>query len=190
VISVPDSGRVAAMGYARASGLPYQEGLIRNHYVGRTFIQPEREIRHLGVKIKLNPVRSALEGQRVVVVDDSIVRGTTCQKIVEMVREMGGAKEVHFRISSPPVAYPCYYGIDTPTFEELCYNEQKEKIENICEFITADSLGYMTVEGMRQAVCNGHDPGYCDACFTGDYPVECIDNLEKKQLNLFLREVI
>jgi amidophosphoribosyltransferase len=190
VIGVPDSGRVAAMGYARAAGLPYEEGLIRNHYVGRTFISPSHDVRHLGVKIKLNAVRSVLEGKRVVVADDSIVRGTTCQKIVNMLREMGGAKEVHFRISSPPVTHPCYYGIDTPTMQELIYNVMEATVPKICDFITAESLGYLSVEGMRQAVCRGCDPGYCDACFTGDYPVECIDNLEQKQLELFLQEVV
>jgi len=190
VIGVPDSGRVAAMGYAHAAGLPYEEGLIRNHYVGRTFIQPSHEIRHLGVKIKLNAVRSVLEGKRVVVVDDSIVRGTTCQKIVNLLREMGGAKEVHFRISSPPVTHPCYYGIDTPTMQELIYNVMDGTVPRICEFITAESLGYLSVEGLKQAVCVPKDMGFCKACFTGEYPVECIDNLEKKQLELFLQEVI
>ena len=189
VIGVPDSGRIAAMGYARAAGLPYEEGLIRNHYVGRTFIEPSHAIRHFGVKVKLNAVRSVLEGKRVVVVDDSIVRGTTCLKIVNMLREMGKAREVHFRISSPPVSNPCYYGIDTPTKGELIYNVKDGSIGQICDFITADSLGYISVAGMRQAVMNGREHGYCDACFTGDYPVEVVDDLEHKQLDLFIREV-
>jgi len=189
VIAVPDSGRIAAMGYARAAGLPYEEGLIRNHYVGRTFIEPSHAIRHFGVKVKLNAVRSVLEGKRVVVVDDSIVRGTTCLKIVNMLREMGKAREVHFRISSPPVSNPCYYGIDTPTKGELIYNVKDGSIGQICDFITADSLGYISVAGMRQAVMNGREHGYCDACFTGDYPVEVVDDLEHKQLDLFIREV-
>lgn len=189
VIGVPDSGRVAAMGLAKAAGLPYEEGLIRNHYVGRTFIEPSHEIRHFGVKVKLNPVRSVLEGKKVIVVDDSIVRGTTCQKIVNMLREVGGAKEVHLRISSPPVAFPCFYGIDTPTKKELAYNEMEGDINKICEFITADSLGYLSVHGMRSAVCCNGDPGYCDACFTGNYPVDIVDDLDRKQLDLFLQEV-
>jgi len=189
VICVPDSGRVAAMGYAHAAGLPYAEGLIRNHYVGRTFIEPSHAIRHFGVKVKLNAVRSVIEGKKVAVIDDSIVRGTTCQKIVTMLREMGGAREVHFRISSPPVSHPCYYGIDTPTHAELIYNVMDGEMKGICDFITAETLGYLSVEGMRKAVINGEDPGYCDACFTGKYPVECIDNLDNKQLELFLQEV-
>lgn len=190
VIAVPDSGRVAAMGFAKAAGLPYEEGLIRNHYVGRTFIEPSNAIRHFGVKVKLNAVRSVLEGKRVVVVDDSIVRGTTCQKIVNMVREMGKAKEVHMRISSPPVAFPCFYGIDTPTKEELVINEMEGKVEKIAQFVTADSLGYVSIPGMRQAVINHKGLDYCDACFTGDYPIEIVDDLHTKQLDLFLQEVV
>ena len=189
VIAVPDSGRVAAMGVARAAGLPYEEGLIRNHYVGRTFIEPSHSIRHFGVKVKLNAVRSVLAGKRVVVVDDSIVRGTTCQKIVTLLREMGGAKEVHLRISSPPVTNPCYYGIDTPTREELVCNVMQGKINKICEFVTADTLGYLSVEGLRAAVNHGKAEGYCDACFTGDYPVQVVDDMAHKQLDLFLQEV-
>ncbi len=189
VICVPDSGRVAAIGYAEAAGLPYEEGLIRNHYVGRTFIEPSHAIRNFGVKVKLNAVKSVLEGKRVVVVDDSIVRGTTCQKIVHMLREMGGAKEVHFRISSPPVTHPCYYGIDTPTKEELCYNVMDGNVSGICDFITAESLGYISVPGMLEAVRDGKDLGFCDACFTGNYPVTVIDDLENKQMELFLQEI-
>ncbi|MFO8056930.1 MAG: amidophosphoribosyltransferase [bacterium] len=190
VISVPDSGRVAAMGMAKASGIPYEEGLIRNHYVGRTFIEPSHAIRHFGVKVKLNAVRSVLEGKRVIVVDDSIVRGTTCQKIVTMLREMGGASEVHMRISSPPVTHPCFYGIDTPTKEELVYNVMEGSMEKVKDFIGSESLGYLSVSGMREAIC-GKDlgKGYCDACFTGDYPVEIVDDLKSKQLKLFIREV-
>jgi len=190
VISVPDSGRVAAMGVAKASGIPYEEGLIRNHYVGRTFIEPSHAIRNFGVKVKLNAVRSVLEGKRAIVVDDSIVRGTTCKKIVTMLREMGGAKEVHMRISSPPVTHPCFYGIDTPTKEELIYNVMEGTIEEIREFIGADSLGYLSVEGMRESICGKEvGKGYCDACFTGHYPVEIVDDLKSKQLKLFIREV-
>jgi amidophosphoribosyltransferase len=190
VISVPDSGRVAAMGLAEAAGLPYEEGLIRNHYVGRTFIEPLHSIRHFGVKVKLNAVRSVLANKRVVVVDDSIVRGTTSQKIVTMIREMGGAKEVHFRISSPPVSHPCFYGIDTPTREELVYNVMEGKVEKICKYITADSLGYLSVPALRASLeSGGSGYSFCAACFTGDYPVECVDELHQKQLNLFLQEV-
>jgi amidophosphoribosyltransferase len=189
VISVPDSGRIAAMGLAKAAGLPYEEGLIRNHYVGRTFIEPLHAIRHFGVKVKLNAVRSVLHNKRVIVVDDSIVRGTTSKKIVTMIREMGGAREVHFRISSPPVSHPCFYGIDTPTCQELVYNVMDGRVDHICEHITADSLGYLSVPGLKAAVAENGKYAFCDACFTGNYPVECIDDLTQKQLNLFLQEV-
>jgi amidophosphoribosyltransferase len=189
VISVPDSGRVASIGYAQAAGLPYEEGLIRNHYVGRTFIEPSHAIRHFGVKVKLNAVRSVLKGKRVVVIDDSIVRGTTSQKIVHMVRELGGAKEVHFRISSPPVSFPCYYGIDTPTREELIFNVMGEEVNKINDFIGSDSLGYLTVDGIHKACKKEQVCDYCDACFTGNYPVEIVDDLKNKQMELFLQEV-
>ena len=188
VIAVPDSGRPAAMGYARASGLIYEEGLIRNHYVGRTFIEPSDSIRHFGVKIKLNPVRELLAGKRVVVVDDSIVRGTTSRKIVSMIREQGGAREVHMRISSPPISHSCFYGIDTPTREELIFNSREGEVNKIREFIGADSLGYLSLSGLWQAVAP-EGLGYCDACFSGHYPIEFAESLRQKQMDLFIREV-
>ncbi len=172
VIPVPDSGVPAAIGYAQEAGIPFEMGLIRNHYVGRTFIEPKNEIRHFGVRLKLNPVREALEGRRVVVIDDSIVRGTTSMKIVTMLRR-AGAKEVHVRISSPPTAWPCFYGIDTPTREELIAS--KKSVEDIRDYITADSLGYLSQDGLYWFEKKGEREWYCDACFTGDYPVELTD---------------
>jgi len=170
VVPVPDSGVPAAIGYAHESGLPFQMALIRNHYIGRTFIQPEQAIRDFGVKLKLNPVRRLLEGKRVVLVDDSIVRGTTSRKIVRMVRE-AGAVEVHMRISCPPTISPCYYGIDTPTREELIASHNT--VEQICEFLGADSLGYLSLESLRRAV--GDPEGrFCTSCFTGSYPTELV----------------
>jgi len=188
VVGVPDSGRIAAYGYARQSGLFFEEGLIRNHYVGRTFIEPVHSIRHFGVKLKLNAVREVLKGKRVVVVDDSIVRGTTCKKIITMIRELGGAKEVHMRVSSPPTAFSCFYGVDTPTAEELVYNAEQKSVEDIRRFITADSLGYISIEGMHRAInnCRG---GYCDACFSGKYPVPFPESAREKQMELFLMEI-
>ena len=173
VIPVPDSGVAAAIGYAEETKIPFQMGLIRNHYVGRTFIEPENSIRHFGVKIKLNPVREVLRGKRVVVVDDSIVRGTTCMKIVKMLREKGGAKEVHLRISSPPIAWSCYYGIDTPTRKELIASHKS--VEEIRQFITADSLGFLSIEGLRWFKMNHPEEEFCDACFTGNYTVDLVD---------------
>ncbi|MFL5261080.1 MAG: amidophosphoribosyltransferase [Anaeromyxobacteraceae bacterium] len=168
VIAVPDSGVAAAIGYAKESGIPYAVGLIRSHYVGRTFIEPQQSIRHFGVKLKLNAVRGLLVGKRVVVVDDSIVRGTTSRKIVKMLRA-AGASEVHLRISSPPTAWPCYYGIDTPTRQELIASSHS--VEEIKQYVTADSLGYMTPEGLYTAL--GEDRSrFCDACFTGEYLLE------------------
>ena len=170
VVTVPDSGVPAAIGYALESGIPFRMGLIRNHYIGRTFIEPVQAIRDFGVKLKLNTVRTLLEGQRVVLVDDSIVRGTTSRKIVRMVRE-AGACEVHVRISCPPIVSPCYYGIDTPTREELIGSQQS--VEEIQRFIGADSLGYLSLEGMRQAV--GDTAGkFCTSCYTGNYPTELV----------------
>lgn len=179
VIPVPDSGIYAALGFSQESGLPFEHGLIRNHYVGRTFIEPEQSIRHFGVKVKLNAVREVLEGKRVVIVDDSIVRGTTSRKIVSMVRG-AGAREVHVRISSPPTISPCYYGIDTPTRRELIASSHS--IEEIRRYIRADSLGYLSLEGMLRAV--GKEGGVCLACFTGRYPVEFPFD-EEAQLPLF-----
>jgi len=166
VIPVPDSGVPAALGYAEEAGLPFDHGLIRNHYVGRTFIEPKQNIRHFGVKIKLNPVREILEGKRVVVVDDSIVRGTTSRKIVTMVRS-AGAREVHMRISSPPTISPCYYGIDTPTRKELIASSHSA--DEICTYIRADSLAYLDLRGLLEAV--GKETGFCHACFSLEYPI-------------------
>jgi amidophosphoribosyltransferase len=174
VVPVPDSGVLAAIGYAAESGLPYRQALIRNHYVGRTFIEPSQAIRDFGVKLKLNPVKHLLEGQRVVLVDDSIVRGTTSRKIVRMVRQ-AGAREVHLRISCPPTISPCFYGVDTPTRGELIAANQG--IEEIRRFVEADSLGYLSLASLRKAV--GDDKHeYCYACYTGDYPTELV-NIEQ-----------
>jgi amidophosphoribosyltransferase len=167
VIPVPDSGVPAAIGYAEESGIPFDFGLVRNHYVGRTFIEPKQNIRHFGVKIKLNPVWDLLEGKRVVVVDDSIVRGTTSKKIVKMIREMGGAKEVHVRISSPPTIGPCFYGIDTPTRGELIANTHT--VDEIRKYITADSLAYISLDGIKSIVPEPEN--YCSACFDNQYPI-------------------
>ena len=166
VIPVPDSGVPAALGFAEESGIPFGLGLIRNHYVGRTFIEPRQSIRHFGVKIKLNPVKDVLKGKRVVVVDDSIVRGTTSKKIIKMIRN-AGATEIHMRISSPPTTHPCYYGIDTPTRQELIASSHS--VEEIRRYITADTLGYITLDGVRKVV--DRPMNYCAACFCGDYPV-------------------
>jgi amidophosphoribosyltransferase len=167
VVPVPDSGVCAAMGYAEAAGIPLRMGLIRNHYVGRTFIQPQASIRHFGVKVKLNPVRSILDGKRVVLVDDSIVRGTTSRKIVKMVRA-AGAREVHVRISCPPTISPCFYGVDTPSRSELI--AATHSIEEIATYLNADSVAYLSLEGLMSAV--GSERGaYCSSCYTGKYPV-------------------
>ena len=168
VVPVPDSGVFAALGYALEAGIPFQYGLVRNHYVGRTFIEPKQTIRSFGVKVKLNPVRGLVEGKRIVLIDDSIVRGTTSKKIVRMLKDAGAA-EVHMRISSPPTSWPCYYGIDTPERTQLIGSSHST--EEIRAFIEADSLGYLSEEGLLEAVRNGDDPRslYCTACFTGKY---------------------
>ena len=181
VIPVPDSGVVAAMGYAQQSGIPFQMGLIRNHYVGRTFIEPSDSIRHFGVRLKLNAVPQVLSGKRVVVVDDSIVRGTTSRKIVKLLRQ-AGATEVHVRISSPPVDGPCHYGIDTPTRAELVASTHS--IEEITKTIEADSLGYLSADGLLAAVRSDGEKKFCDACFTGDYPLRRDRGSGRKQLRL------
>ncbi|HEX5059383.1 MAG TPA: amidophosphoribosyltransferase [Kofleriaceae bacterium] len=168
VIPVPDSGVPAAIGYSKQSGIPFEMGLIRSHYVGRTFIEPQDSIRHFGVRLKLSPVRSIVDGKRVVVVDDSLVRGTTSRKIVKMLRA-AGAKEVHLRISAPPTTHPCYYGIDTPTRSELV--AASHSVDEINRYVTSDSLSYLSHEGMMQAVGSETGKGYCSACFTGKYPV-------------------
>ncbi len=170
VVPVPDSGVAAAVGYSAESGIPYRVALIRNHYVGRTFIEPSQAIRDFGVKLKLNPIRSLIEGRRVVLVDDSLVRGTTSRKIVRMVRQ-AGAREVHLRISCPPTISPCYYGVDTPSKGELIASHNT--VEEIRDFVGADSLGYLSMEGLRQAV--GDDRGhFCYACYTGHYPTDLV----------------
>ena len=168
VVPVPDSGVAAAIGYSAESGLPFKFALIRNHYVGRTFIEPEQNIRDFGVKLKLNPVRSVLDGQRVVLVDDSIVRGTTSRKIVRIIRQ-GGAREVHVRISCPPTVSPCFYGIDTPTQKELIASQNS--IEEIREYIGADSLAYLSLDGLREAVGDAQGE-FCTSCYTGEYPTK------------------
>ncbi len=165
VIPVPDSGVFAALGYAQESGIPFEVGLVRNHYVGRTFIEPKQTIRNFGVKVKLNPIREIISGKRVILIDDSIVRGTTSKKIVRMLKQFG-AKEVHMRVSSPPTTGPCYYGIDTPQRRELIASSQS--VEEIRRFIDADSLGYLSEEGMLSCV---RSLEYCTACFTGKYPI-------------------
>jgi len=170
VVPVPDSGVPAAVGYALESKIPFRMGLIRNHYIGRTFIEPSQAIRNFGVKLKLNPVRGLIEGKRIVLVDDSIVRGTTSRKIVRMVRE-AGAREVHVRISCPPTISPCYYGVDTPTKEELIASSNTP--EEICRFLGADSLGYLSITGLKQAV--GDTQGnFCTSCYTGVYPTDLV----------------
>jgi amidophosphoribosyltransferase len=172
VVPVPDSGVTAAMGYAAESGIPFRFGLIRNHYVGRTFIEPSQSVRDFGVKLKLNPVRSVLQGKRVVLIDDSIVRGTTSRKIVRMIRQ-AGAKEVHMRISCPPTISPCFYGVDTPSKKQLI--AANKSIEEIREYIGADSLGYLSVEGLKKACGDGEKTTYCTACYTGKYPTNWVD---------------
>jgi amidophosphoribosyltransferase len=172
IVPVPDSGVTAALGFAAESGIDFRFGLIRNHYVGRTFIEPEQRVRDFGVKLKLNPVRSLLQGKRVVLIDDSIVRGTTSKKIVRMVRD-AGAKEVHMRISCPPTISPCFYGVDTPEKSQLI--GANKTVEEIREYIGADSLAYLSLEGMKQACNDGKNATYCVACYTGIYPTEFVD---------------
>jgi amidophosphoribosyltransferase len=180
VVPVPDSGLFAALGYSRESGLPLEFALIRNHYVGRTFIEPAQAIRHFGVKVKLNPIRELIAGKRVVLVDDSIVRGTTAPKIVKMVRE-AGAREVHVRISCPPTAWPCHYGIDMPTRGELIAATQT--LPEIRAFIGAESLAYLSLDGLLAAVSGPRD-SYCTACWRGDYRVP-IAAADRRQQELF-----
>jgi amidophosphoribosyltransferase len=178
VVPVPDSGVTAAIGYAAESGIPFNFGLIRNHYVGRTFIQPEQRVRDFGVRMKLNPMRNLLEGKRVILIDDSIIRGTTSRKIVRMVRA-AGATEVHLRISCPPTISPCFYGVDTPSKKDLI--AANKSVAEICEFVEADSLAYLSLVGLTHACtkgepANGLSPGsFCTACYTGDYPTQWVD---------------
>lgn len=166
IVPVPDSGVAAAIGFAAESGINFRQAIIRNHYVGRTFIEPSQSIRSFGVRLKLNPIKDLINGRRVVLVDDSIVRGTTSKKIVEMVRE-AGAKEVHMRISCPPTAHSCYYGVDTPHRKDLIASRMT--VEEICDFIGADSLGYLSLEGMLASI-GLDDSTTCSACWTGKYP--------------------
>ena len=182
VVPVPDSGVCAAMGFAEQAGIPLRMGLIRNHYVGRTFIQPQQSIRHFGVKVKLNPVRSILEGKRVVLVDDSIVRGTTSRKIVRMVRA-AGAREVHVRISCPPTVSPCFYGVDTPRRSELI--AATHSLEEIREYLEADSVQYLSLEGLLSSVGTERN-SYCTSCYTGVYPVP-VPRDEARHLQLALK---
>jgi len=172
VVPVPDSGVTAALGYAEEARLPFRFGLIRNHYVGRTFIEPEQRVRDFGVRLKLNPVHNLLEGKRVVLIDDSIIRGTTSRKIVRMVRG-AGAREVHLRISCPPTISPCFYGVDTPSKRDLI--AANKSIEEIRRFIEADSLAYLSLEGLLQACDGAEHNGYCTACYTGSYPTQWVD---------------
>jgi len=180
VVPVPDSGMFAAMGYARAGGIPYEMGLVRNHYVGRTFIEPSQQIRNFGVRIKLNPVRELLKGKRIALIDDSLVRGTTSQKIVQLCRD-AGAREVHVRISCPPTVSPCYYGIDTPLQDELI--AARQSIEKTCEFVGADTLRYLSLESMLAAGSESREET-CTACWTEDYPV-ALPRPAAEQLRLF-----
>jgi amidophosphoribosyltransferase len=186
VIPVPDSGTAAAIGYGLQSGIPFGQGLMRSHYVGRTFIEPSQQIRHFGVKLKLSPVREVLVGRRVVVIDDSIVRGTTSRKIIGMIRA-AGAKEIHVRISSPPTIGPCHYGIDTPRRDELIASSHST--EQIREFIGADSLEYLSLDGLYAALSRTRSPeggggGLCDACFSNRYPINIVPPARLRQLRL------
>jgi amidophosphoribosyltransferase len=204
VIPVPDSGVPATIGYAEKSGVPFELGLVRSHYVGRTFIEPQQSIRHFGVRLKLNPIGEVLRGKRVVIVDDSIVRGTTSRKIVKMVRD-AGAKEVHMRISSPPTAWPCFYGIDTPTRAELIASSHG--VEEINQYITSDSLAYLSLDRLLDAVTgayharktggNGHAlpviqsrptrESFCHACWSGKYPIDFVPHPRQRQMRLLER---
>jgi len=180
VIAVPDSGIPAAIGYSQASGIPYAEGLIKNRYVGRTFIQPTQIMRESGIKMKLNPLKDVLAGKRVIIVDDSIVRGTTSRKIVKALRD-AGATEVHMRVSSPPVTHPCSYGIDTDNQDQLI--GATKTVAEIADQIGVDSLSYLSWEGMLDET--RHDPNnFCSACFTGDYPVPIPEPVKRSKLKL------
>jgi amidophosphoribosyltransferase len=181
IIPVPDSGVTAAIGYAHESGIPLEMGLIRNHYVGRTFIEPKQSIRDFGVRLKLNANPDVLSGKSVVVVDDSIVRGTTSRKLVKMIRD-AGAREVHMRISSPPTTDPCYYGIDTPSKDELIASHKSN--EEIARYIGVDTLAYLSIAGMYRAVESGPQK-FCDACFSGKYPLGAPADQGEKQAELF-----
>ena len=184
VIPVPDSGVPGALGYSQESGIPYGLGLMRSHYVGRTFIEPSQQIRDFGVKLKLSPIKSVISGKRVVVVDDSLVRGTTLRKVVRMLRDHG-ATEIHLRITAPPTVGSCYYGVDTPTRDELIATRMG--VEGICEYLNADSLGYLSIASLRRS--EGEDAGrFCEACFTGDYPIDPVPEGARKQMPLFVED--
>ena len=185
VVPVPDSGVVSAMGFAEESGIPFEMGLIRNHYVGRTFIEPQSQIRHFGVKLKLNAVKKIIAGKRVAIIDDSIVRGTTARKIVKMLRD-AGAKEIHLRISAPPILHSCFYGIDTPTKEELIAHTHN--LEETRRYLAADSLAYLSLEKMMEVLENGKKK-FCSACFDGNYPIPITDKkTDTSQMGLFANE--
>ena len=173
-MSIPDSGNYAALGYAKELNLPYEVGIIRNHYIGRTFIQPSQFLRDFRVRVKLNPIKSVLKGKKIVIIDDSIVRGTTSRGRIEELRRVG-AKEIHMRISCPPIISPCFYGIDFPSKQELIAS--MKSVKEIAEFIKVDSLEYLSLEGMLNVMKNSSD--YCDACFTGNYPVEIPEKKSK-----------
>ena len=175
VVSVPDSGNSAAIGFAHGAGRPYERGFIRNHYVGRTFIQPEQDQREVSVRMKLNVIRDQVEGKRLVVVDDSLIRGTTSKSRLECLRE-AGVSEVHMRLSSPPCKHPCYYGIDFPSCTELI--AASKSIDEICKIIGADSLGYISIEGLLS--CTDNPDHWCHACFSGEYPVQPEPDMENK----------
>jgi amidophosphoribosyltransferase len=181
VIPTPDSGFSASIGYGHQSTIPIELGLIRNHYVGRTFIEPKQSIRHFGVKIKLNPVKELIRGKRVVVIDDSIVRATTSRKIIKMIRR-AGAEQVHVRISSPPMTHPCFFGIDTPMRSELIASSHT--IEEINRYITSDTLGYLSLDGLKRCV-GDNNSSFCYACFSGGYPIKFPSRMEESQLRLF-----
>lgn len=181
VVPVPDSGNAAALGYAEEAGLPFEMALVRSHYVGRTFIEPRQSIRHFGVKIKFNPVAELLRDKRIVLIEDSLVRGTTLRKVIPMLRQ-AGAREVHMRIAAPPTTHSCFYGIDTPTREELLASSSS--IEEIRKYITADSLAYLSWDGLYSFMGEKRE-GFCDACFTGKYPVEIPRDRTQHQLRLF-----
>ena len=182
VLGVPDSGVPAALGYAAESGIKYTDGIVKNRYVGRTFIQPTQEMRQLGIRLKLNPLPEVIEGKRLIVIDDSIVRGNTSKKLVQMLRE-AGATEVHLRITSPEVMWPCFYGIDTDTRDQLIAANMS--IEEMNEWIGSDSLAFLSIEGLHNAVRNACHDGFCDACFTGDYPVGVPEIQADMQLSFF-----
>jgi amidophosphoribosyltransferase len=185
IVPVPDSGVVSAMGFAEESGIPFEMGLIRNHYVGRTFIEPQSQIRDFGVKLKLNPVKEIIAGKRIAIIDDSIVRGTTARKIVKMLRD-AGAKEVHLRISAPPILHSCFYGIDTPTKEELIAHTHD--LEETRQYLAADSLTYLSLEKMMEVLENGKKK-FCSACFDGNYPIPITDKkTDTSQMGLFANE--